>query len=515
MKKLLLLTLISLLLPMVAEAYDAKIEGIYYNFSGNEAEVTYKDEFKKTYSGTIVIPESIIYKGKTYTVTSIGRKAFYNCSGLTSVSIPNSVKKIDNNAFSGCSNLTSIIIPYSVTSIGHWAFERCSRLTAVTIPNSVVSIGNRAFAYCSALKSVRILGNITNLGSEIFLDCNNLNEKSYISSKAKSDVNRFGNSFNTTPARNDLGSLAVLGNDKTEGNNPKQTISHAPVTTTPAPTSMTQATPRSIVSSTTPTAPISDVDQNLPLTNTKQERTFAMIIANEHYEMTEPVEYALNDGKIFADYCEKTLGLPKQNIRYYEDATFGKMYAAIRDIKQIAEAFKGDIQLIVYYAGHGIPNEQSKEAYLLPVDADGRETTICYPLSKLYQELSSLKLKNVTVFLDACFSGSQRGEGMLASARGVAIKPKASAPQGSMVVFSAATDDETAYPYKEKGHGLFTYFLLKKLRDTKGDCTLGELSEYVQTNVRQQSVVFNRKSQTPTVVPSQTLTNSWQTLKLK
>ena len=104
---------------------------------------------------------------------------------------------------------------------------------------------------------------------------------------------------------------------------------------------------------------------------------------------------------------------------------------------------------------------------------------------------------------------------MLASARGVALKAKASAPKGNMVVFSAATGDETAFPYREKGHGLFTYFLLKKLRDTKGDCTLGELGEYIQTNVRQQSVVVNRKSQTPTVVPSTTIAGNWKGIKLK
>lgn len=86
---------------------------------------------------------------------------------------------------------------------------------------------------------------------------------------------------------------------------------------------------------------------------------------------------------------------------------------------------------------------------------------------------------------------------------------------GNVVVFSAATGSETAYPYEEKGHGLFTYFLLKKLRDTKGDCTLGELGEYIQTNVRQQSVVVNRKSQTPTVVPSQSLMENWKSMKLK
>ena len=82
---------------------------------------------------------------------------------------------------------------------------------------------------------------------------------------------------------------------------------------------------------------------------------------------------------------------------------------------------------------------------------------------------------------------------MLASARGVALKAKGDVPQGNMVVFSAASGDETAYPYKEKGHGLFTYFLLKKLQESKGDCTLGELGEYIQTNVRQQSVVINRR----------------------
>ena len=117
--------------------------------------------------------------------------------------------------------------------------------------------------------------------------------------------------------------------------------------------------------------------------------------------------------------------------------------------------------------------------------------------------------------MDACFSGSQRGEGKLASARGVVLKAKAEVPQGNMVVFSAATGDETAYPYQEKGHGMFTYFLLKKLQESKGDCTLQELGEYIQTNVKQQSVIINRKSQTPTVVPSIGIGDSWRTMKLK
>jgi hypothetical protein len=91
---------------------------------------------------------------------------------------------------------------------------------------------------------------------------------------------------------------------------------------------------------------------------------------------------------------------------------------------------------------------------------------------------------------------------MLASARGVAIKSKQGAPHGKMVILSAAQGDETAYPYKEKNHGMFTYYLLKKLKDTKGDVTFGELADYVTSEVMKQSVVANGKMQTPQAIPS-------------
>ena len=144
------------------------------------------------------------------------------------------------------------------------------------------------------------------------------------------------------------------------------------------------------------------------------------------------------------------------------------MLSAIENIQNIAEAYKGNINVIFYYAGHGVPNESSNDAYLLPVDANGRNTTVCYPIGKLYDDLKALNAMRITVFLDACFSGAQRGDGMLASARGVAIKAKQAVPQGNMVVFTAASEDETAYPLVSKGHGLFTYYLLKKMKESKG-----------------------------------------------
>lgn len=257
------------------------------------------------------------------------------------------------------------------------------------------------------------------------------------------------------------------------------------------------------------------IDQNIPQSSDKNQNTFAVIIGNEKYTQVAQVPYASNDARIFAEYCKKTLGLPDKNIRTYPNATYGTLLSGIADIKRIAEAYKGNLSVIFYYAGHGIPNESTKDAYLLPVDADGLQTEACYPLSRLYMELGSLGAKNVIVFMDACFSGSQRGDGMLASARGVALKAKSETPQGNMVVFSAASGDETAYPYQEKGHGLFTYYLLKKLQESKGNCTLGDLGEYIQTNVTQQSVVINRKSQTPTVNASSSLGESWKKMKLK
>ena len=256
------------------------------------------------------------------------------------------------------------------------------------------------------------------------------------------------------------------------------------------------------------------LDINIPVTNEENKKTFAVIIGNENYERVTKVQYALNDAKVFASYCKKTLGLPKDNIRIYRDATYGTMLSALDDIKSIASAFEGDLNVIFYYAGHGVPSESDKTAYLLPVDASGQHTEVCLSTKRLYDTLDGLHAKRVLVFMDACFSGAQRGEGMLASARGVALKVKQDAPKGNMVVFSAATGDETAYPYKEKGHGLFTYYLLKKLQDTKGDVTLGELSEYVNKEVRRQSVVINHKSQSPTVVPADGMSD-WSNIKLR
>ena len=260
---------------------------------------------------------------------------------------------------------------------------------------------------------------------------------------------------------------------------------------------------------------MSDIDVNIPVSNTKQNNTFAVIIANENYQKEAQVPFAVNDGRTFAEYCKKTLGIPANNVHIVTDATLNNMKYEVRWLKQVIDAYGGEARVIFYYAGHGIPDEAQKTAYLLPVDGFGNDVSTGYKLDDLYSTLGNLPSKSVTVFLDACFSGANRDGQMLASARGVAIKAKSSAPVGNMVVFSAAQGDETAYPNNEQQHGMFTYYLLKKIKETSGNVTYKELGDYVTDNVRKQSIVVNGKSQTPTVVPSATVGENWESWKLK
>ena len=204
-----------------ASAYDFMADGIAYNINsgGTSVSVTYTNyQSSINYNGLPAanIPSSVTYNGTTYSVTSIGEKAFYWCSSLTNVTIPNSVTTIGSQAFSSCSSLTSVTIPNSVTTIGSQAFQSCSglkklnwnafncslmnsmpssietltignqvqvlpdyfvsgsKITSVNIPNSVISIGYQAFQGCTQLTRITIPNSVTSIGEQAFLQCSGL-----------------------------------------------------------------------------------------------------------------------------------------------------------------------------------------------------------------------------------------------------------------------------------------------------------------------------------------------------
>ena len=213
------------MLSSTAFAHDIEVQNsdgvtIYYIFTNNQTElaVSYRgsdyDSYRNEYQGTVIIPASVTYNGKTYSVTSIGNYAFYYCSGLTSITIPESVTSIGSTAFLRCSGLTSITIPESVTSIGYSAFTSCTGLTSIkvpvsdyasfcnnsivfliriyigkpitlidkdgteiteyVIPNTVTSIKDYAFSGCSSLTSITIPNSVTEIGTYAFSGCSKI-----------------------------------------------------------------------------------------------------------------------------------------------------------------------------------------------------------------------------------------------------------------------------------------------------------------------------------------------------
>jgi len=264
-----------------------------------------------------------------------------------------------------------------------------------------------------------------------------------------------------------------------------------------------------------------DVDKNIPETNLHNVNAFALIIGNEDYSSHQQglntesnVDFAKNDAKVFGDYCSKTLGVPTEHITYLPDATAGSMNQAIDKLNKLAKAYSGKAELIFYYSGHGLPDETTKDSYLIPVDVNGNDLKNAIKLSDVYQKLTEFPSNKVTVFIDACFSGGGRNKSLLAS-RAIKINPKKETLNGNIVSFSACSGDQVSLPNKDKQHGMFTYYLLKKLQDTKGEVSYKDLSDYLKAQVSQQSILINNKEQTPSTNSGQSLGSAWETWKIR
>lgn len=375
---------------------------------------------------------------------------------------------------------TVVAIEPGITEIAEYCFYDFPRLERIYIPNTIEKIDKKAFHPKSNINFTMP----SNIRSEDLLAGRAIYPK--VGSAA-------GRVYDPTAG---LDLADYMDDSQTQ---PGTTVHHEEV----------QPKPQSIQPGT------SDIDFNIPTGELHCDNTFCLIIANEEYSErdTPGVKYAVQDGKTFRDYCQRTLGMPAENIRFLPNASYLNMKEALTWFRDIAEVYGTDSKFIFYYAGHGIPDEQGN-CKLVPADVSINAIHNAYSLQEIYRDLGKLNTKQVLVLIDACFSGNDRGDVAATDEehRGIVRNVKQGDVSGKVVVLTAASGTETALAYEEQAHGLFSYFLMKKLQETKGKVSFGELYDYIKTNVTRKSVVSKGKRQTPSVILPGALTNQWKSL---
>jgi len=261
----------------------------------------------------------------------------------------------------------------------------------------------------------------------------------------------------------------------------------------------------------------SDVDKDIPKGLPLNSKKYALIIGCEDYAKYQTgldkevnVDFAANDARIFAEYAEITLGYPKDQIYLLVDPTSSQIKQNLEKLQKAIEIEKGKAEVLFYYSGHGLPDENTKEPYLIPVDVNGNNPQDGISIVDLYSKLTKFPTLKATVVLDACFSGGARNKELVAL-KGVKVKPKMDAVQGNLVVFSSSKGTETSAVFKEKQHGYFTYFLLKNLKEYAGTRTFNELFIDVNYQVSKEVLKIG-KTQTPDVMPGIEIGEGWKTL---
>jgi hypothetical protein len=261
----------------------------------------------------------------------------------------------------------------------------------------------------------------------------------------------------------------------------------------------------------------SDVDVDVPAVDRVVPNRFALIIGNEDYrkyqtglQADQNVLFARNDAVVFKEYAVKTLGVSEKHAFMLTDATRGQMSREIERITELAK-LTPQAEIIFYYAGHGLPDLETQESYLVPVDVTASNLDDAIKLRDLYSKLASSRASRIMVFLDACFSGGGRGENGLLAARTVKIRPKSEIIEGNIVAFTATSGKEVSLPFERQSHGLFTYHLLKKLQESQGSLTLDELGQHLEQEIPKASLLENSILQRPQVLVSPELDEKWMT----
>lgn len=258
----------------------------------------------------------------------------------------------------------------------------------------------------------------------------------------------------------------------------------------------------------------SELLEDIPEGNANPHR-YALIMGNEDYSMVGAnaeinVPYAINDAMVFKEYCVRAFGIPEHQIKVVPNATTGMMHEQIDWLLSMAKT-DPQAEIFFYYSGHGSNDEASNEPFLLPVDITGKNVRLGISLTELYDDIAKHNIK-AYVFLDACFSGGYKSAAPLIAQKGVRIAAKMGVPQGYTLSFASSSGDQTSSVYHDKKQGYYTYFLIKTLKDAKGDITMKELFEKTTSAVRQATALIGKIQEPQYMVPP--TWPEWANLKL-
>jgi len=252
----------------------------------------------------------------------------------------------------------------------------------------------------------------------------------------------------------------------------------------------------------------SDVDE-LPVMQVKPNKNaYAIVIGVEKYRQNLPkADFAARDAALMAEYLEKVFGYPQENIVTLLDDRASFVDFAKYFEKWLPNNIEENGTVFVYYSGHGAPNPNTGDAYLVPYDGDPSfiEQT-GYSLKRLYHNLNKLPAKEIIVVLDSCFSGAGGRSVLAKGARPLVMNmDKQVFHSDRIAILSAAAGNQISSTYEEKGHGLFTYFFLRGIKD--GNTELGTLYNYLKPQVERIARKTYNNEQTPGLIAPKGLLN--------
>lgn len=252
----------------------------------------------------------------------------------------------------------------------------------------------------------------------------------------------------------------------------------------------------------------SDIDELPRRTTPLNKNAYAIVIGIENYRQKLPkADFAVSDAQITTDYLTKVMGYPEANV-----VTLLNDHAALGDfVKYFEKWLPNNVEhgstVFIYYSGHGAPNPKTGDSYLVPYDGDPsfiQETG--YPLKRMYAALGKLPAKEIIVALDSCFSGAGGRSVLAKGARPLVMHLNMdTGATKNMTVFSASSGDQISSTYDEKGHGLFTYFMLKGIKEEgvlkqNGSLDFNDLFGYLKPQVERIARKLYNNEQTPQLI---------------